>query len=101
MQDAAAPRASQPHRALVSELHTTVLSFVVRAFIVYQAHFWWRGIKRLPSAPCEEYVWVLVRAKLQSGALRAFCRFLFLILGIGAVIDVIRFFSKYGMDSVW
>jgi hypothetical protein len=87
------------HYREVSELHATVLFFVVRAFILYQAYFWWRGIKVLPSAPCEEYVWAWVHVRLQSGALRGFCRFVFLILSIGVAIDVLRFFRKSCQDG--
>lgn len=81
----------------VSELHATVLFFVIRAFVLYQAYFWWRGIKVLPSTECDEFVWVFVRARL-GGKLKVFCRVLFLFLSFGAVVDTIRFFRKSARD---
>ncbi|KAK3300609.1 uncharacterized protein B0H64DRAFT_437766 [Chaetomium fimeti] len=87
------------HYPEVSELHATVLFFVVRAFIIYQAYFWWRGIKVLPSTPCEEYIWAFVQPRrLHSGTLKAIFRVLFTILSIGAFIDALRFFRKSRRD---
>ncbi|KAH6627665.1 hypothetical protein F5144DRAFT_576517 [Chaetomium tenue] len=67
-----------------------LLYLVVRAFILYQVYFWWRGVNVLPQSPCEEVVWVFVRAKLR-GILKHFLRILFLIWTIGIVFDLLLF----------
>lgn len=67
-----------------------ILYLVIRAFIMYQAYFWWRGLDVLPQPPCEEVVWVFIRARLR-GVLKHFLRVLFLIWAIGVVFDMLCF----------
>ena len=98
----------QPRIKLLGDYRTSlsitdaILYLIIRAFILYQAYFWWRGVNVLPQPPCEEVVWVFVRARLR-GFLKHFLRVLFLIWAIGVVFDLVRFLwvaCKTG-KSVW
>ncbi|GAB1311377.1 hypothetical protein MFIFM68171_01587 [Madurella fahalii] len=88
--------AGRPRIKLLGDYRTSlsitdaILYLVIRAFILYQAYFWWRGVNVLPQLPCEEVVWVFVRARLR-GFLKHFLRFLFLFWAIGVVFDLVRF----------